>query len=297
MRTVFQTLMTKSLLRPTDRLSQTVAALARLLDQVMNDIQTLDSEVQEEVLTAVQQSEAALERQAAERLKVAVEEAQQNTRTLVTDELEARFKKLTRELEQLKSAPTDWETERAGLLADRESANQLLEQATKEHNRALAETDEAAALALELQVANGINRVRAELTARMDAERAALLAERNRAQQRLADLTSDHEGELTGAVNKVRSELIGEIEGLRRELKEARDAAAQAPIPASTPISSAETHVLQKEIARVEDLIRSLSQIVENPATELSVIIRKSAERAELHSYLRGLRFIGQASG
>ena len=257
MRTILQTLMTKSLLRPTDRLSQTAATLARLLDQLMNDIQALDSEVREEILTAVQQSEAALAQQAAERLKVAVEQAKE------------------------KSAPADWESERARLVADCESANQLLEQARKEHDRALAETDEAAAIALELQVTNGVNRVRAELMARMDAERAALLAERNRAQQRLADLTSDHERE---------------IEGLRRELEEARHAAVQAPVPPSTQMSSVETQVLRQEIARVEDLIRSLSQIVENPATELSVIIRKSAERAELQSYLRGLRFIGQAS-
>ena len=90
----------------------------------------------------------------------------------------------------------------------------MQEQARKEHDRALAETDEAAAVALELQVTNGVNRVRAELMARMDSERAALLAERNRAQQRLADLTSDHERELAEAVNKVRSELTEEIEGL-----------------------------------------------------------------------------------
>src|SRR6184192_3507537 len=127
MRTILQTLMTKSLLRPTDRLSQTAATLARLLDQLMNDIQALDSEVQEEILTAVQQSEAALAQQAAERLKVPVEQAKE------------------------KSAPADWENERARLVADCESANQLLEQARKEHDRALAETDEAAAVALELQ--------------------------------------------------------------------------------------------------------------------------------------------------
>ena len=79
MRTILQTLMTKSLLRPTDRLSQTAATLARLLDQLMNDIQALDSEVQEEILTAVQQSEAALAQQAAERLKVPVEQAKEKS--------------------------------------------------------------------------------------------------------------------------------------------------------------------------------------------------------------------------
>src|SRR5262249_10204997 len=49
MRPAMETVMTKATLRGTDRLVQTVAALARLLDQTMNDIQALDSEVQEEL--------------------------------------------------------------------------------------------------------------------------------------------------------------------------------------------------------------------------------------------------------
>src|SRR2546422_11408662 len=42
-----ETVGTKPALRATDRLRQTVAALAKLLDQTMIDIQALDSELQE----------------------------------------------------------------------------------------------------------------------------------------------------------------------------------------------------------------------------------------------------------
>jgi hypothetical protein len=229
--------------RATDRVSQTVAALARLLDQVMNDIQALDSEVQEQVL----------------------------------------------------AASAEWEGERARLVADCEHANDLLQEARKEQNRALAETDEAAAIALELQVSTAVNRMRSELTAQMDADRATLIAERNRAQQRLADAASECELQVREAVNKVRLELTKEIESLRDRVEEANQAAAMAQASAATEVASDRSQVIQAEIARVEAWIHEISQLVESPHTELSVVIRKNVERAELQSYLRGLRF--QVSG
>jgi hypothetical protein len=231
--------MSKTTLQTTGRMNQTVAALARLLDQVMNDIQVLDTEFQDHVSAT-----------SAER-----------------------------------------ETERARLMAECENANQLLAQARKEHKRAQAETDEAAAIALELQVSTAVNRMRAELTAQMDADRAALVAERNRAQQRLADSASDHERELTEAVNKVRLELAVEIESLRQQVEEAKHAAAQAQESTLSEASGDWFKGVQDEIVRVGIQIHTISQIVENRDTELSIVIRKNVERAELESYLRGLRF------
>jgi len=38
-------------------------------------------------------------------------------------------------------------------------------------------------------------------------------------------------------------------------------------------------------------LIQEINSVIDNPDTELSVVIRKNAERAELESYLKGLRF------
>src|SRR2546428_10424855 len=86
-------MVTKPTLRATDRLGQTVAALARLLDQTMNEIQTVNSEFQERILQTAQEKEASLQQQGAERLKSAIEETEQKTPALITKKLQTRFKK------------------------------------------------------------------------------------------------------------------------------------------------------------------------------------------------------------
>jgi chromosome segregation ATPase len=242
-----ETLMIKPALRGTDRLTQTVATLARLLDQTMNDIQALDSEFQEQ-MEAVQEAQASIEQQNTERLRIAIDEAERSAG----------------EVARLREAAAGWDAERAALLAECERARQLVDQTKREHDLALAETDEAAAIALERQVATAVERMRSDLTARFEADRAALIAERNRAQQRLADIASEYERQL--------AELA---------------AVSAAPPQQSVPGLEA----VQAEIDRVEVMIQGISRVVENPETELSVVIRKNVERAELESYLRGLRF------
>jgi len=178
-----ETVGTKPPLRATDRLRQTVAALAKLLDQTMIDIQALDSELQE-------------------------------------------HNQVSKELEQLRQATAEWGIERAKLLA-------LVDHGRTENGRAMAETDEAAAIALDRQVTSAVERIRADMRAQLDVERAKLAPE---------------------------------------HLRVAEEA-------------------VEAEVARVEALIREVNNVIDNPDTELSVVIRKNAERAELESYLKGLRF------
>jgi hypothetical protein len=79
-----------------------------------------------------------------------------------------------------------------------------------------------------------------------------------------------------------------ECDALKAELEKAK----QAPPPAAaSKQSAAEIEALKAEVIRVEGLIQEISKIVEDHETELSVVIRKNVERAELESYLRGLRF------
>jgi hypothetical protein len=210
---------TKSTLKGTEQLVQTVSALARLLDQAMNDIQTVDTEFQEEL------------GHSAEKLKIAMQEAERNGN----------------ELKKFREAATAWETEKAGLVAEKAGLV-----------AAMAETDEAASIALETQIATAVERVRSEINARWEADRATLLADRNRAQQRLADMAT-------------------ECDTLKQELEAAR--------------KSLNVEAIEAEVARVETLIQEISRVVDNQETELSVIIRKNVERAELESYLKGLRF------
>jgi hypothetical protein len=327
--------LTKPPLKTTEHLQQKLSALARLVDQTMNDVQVLDSEFQERVLQAAIQTEASFEQQSAERVRTAVEEAEHNTRTLVTEELQTRFKKqmteaeaireeviaerdlLTEELERMKQAVTAWEIERRELMADSQRANQMLEETKSEHSRAITESDEAAAIALERQMARALERVRTEGATRWDTERAHLVAQRDRAFKSLADLDADHQQALA-EVNRSRSEVAHERDGLRRQLEQATKTVAQleaernrfrdeceksrrrlaeagikggASSKNSEASSSPVAESINAEVARIEEMVHAISHIIEDPATELSVVIRKNAERAELESYLRGLRF------
>ena len=74
-------------------------------------------------------------------------------------------------------------------------------------------------------------------------------------------------------------------------MEDARRLAAAASKPASEQAGSAQGEPIHAEVSRVEALIQSISKIVDDPETELSVVIRKNVERAELESYLKGLRF------
>jgi hypothetical protein len=144
-------------------------------------------------------------------------------------------------------------------------------------------------MALEKQVATATSRLRAELTARWEKERAHLLGERNRAQQRLADASAEYE-----------QQLAGELDSLRKQLQSVPPPAAPAPAESVVPPPAApapaegvfiDTEAVRAETARIEEMIRDIAKLVEDPETELSVVIRKNVERAELESYLRGLRF------
>jgi hypothetical protein len=306
----------KTELRAKDRLGQTVSALAKLLDRTMNDIQMLESEFEQQIAQTISETEASVERRAAERLHLAVEEAQQSARSSVREALEAQFREetavaveavrkklaaenaqLEQEISRLRQTGADWEVERARLTTESQRANQLLDQTRQDHSRNLAETDEAAALALERQISTAVDRVRSELTARWNAERAYIVAERNRAQQRLAESSTDYEQQLANSLDILRSKLTDERDELRRELDKTTQQLAQMHSEQNRtreerdhpPVANVET--LRAEISRVEDLIQALSEDIENPETELSAVIRKNAERAELESYLRGLRF------
>jgi chromosome segregation ATPase len=282
--------MTKPALQATDRLRQTVAALARLLDQTMNDIHSLDSEFQERVAQVIQQADVRMTEEMRARFNQQIATAVEAVRNEAAGDREA----LIQELDRLKHSASEWQNERAQLAADYQRANDLLEQTRNELDRSRTETDEAAAIALERQIATAVEGVRAELSRRWANERAALVAERDQAAEALArvERTAAYEWEKKMAAAKEqweaeRTQLIADHE---RALTAAAEAAVSLPSP-SEEKSSIDIDGLRAEFNRVATLIQEISRVIENPETELSVVIRMNAERAELESYLRGIRF------
>jgi hypothetical protein len=65
-------------------------------------------------------------------------------------------------------------------------------------------------------------------------------------------------------------------------------AASAANAKARPSVNSEE---LAKEIERIEGQINKISLLIDDPQTDLSIVIRKNVERAELESYLKGIRF------
>jgi chromosome segregation ATPase len=100
-----------------------------------------------------------------------------------------------------------------------------------------------------------------------------------RALERTAHIGADWESE--------RGSLNAEIERLQSALAVAQ-AHREIEKSAEPPANSA---ALAKEIERVENLIMEISTVIDDPVTSLSIVIRKNLERAELESYLKGIRY------
>jgi hypothetical protein len=335
--------------KTTDTLRQALATLAALMDRTINEVNVLDAEIQDGIRNAVQETQESLQKQSYERQQLAIEEAVQKTRALVSEEFFGEMQRITDECAR---------------------ATALVEKSKEEHLKEMADTEEAAAVALERQVARAVDRVKTELTGEIDSLKAELeranqllieskaefrraatekesalkdaadklrgelelsitSAERTKrllaeaemtnsrllldAQQAAESVAAAHKNELADAVDRVRTELTDERDRLNRQLDELLHSAAQwdserdqlkeearaavaakdkaiadAKVSGSSAVAS---ESLQAEVHRVEEAIRLISAIIDAPESELSLVIRKNVERAELEAYLKGIKF------
>jgi len=187
--------------------------LSRLVDQTTAELRMVESdcdEVEEKTRASITEH---LEARASLQMNSAVQ--------AMRSELIAEKTLLGQEIEELRQEKVQWEGERSRLLAE---ASRALAEVKADQGRLLAETEEAAALALDVQIGTAVERARAE--------------------------------------------------GAREAQKAAVDVDA-----------------VRAEIARVEGMIQATTSEIDDPQSELSVVIRKNGERAALESYLKGVRF------
>src|SRR5688572_24807398 len=208
-------------------------------------------------------------------------------------------------------------SESTELAAERDRLRQALEESAV----ALAEGENAAAEKLQTEVASAVERVRGDL----EAERELL---RSHAQEDLAELLTELDdskallGEAQSAyasavsdlkqAERKSAELLEERDRLREKLEQLTDIAAQkelerlhlkeeydrtqqildeATAPRLSGGAGVTTDLVIAEEFRVEEQIRELSHLIDDPCSELSAVIRKTVERAQLDFYLKGLRF------
>jgi hypothetical protein len=200
--------------RSTERLVEALSTLAALLDRSINEVRTLDSDIQNRLMQAVQETEASVRNQAAEHLQRAIRDTEQKVRKETSDTLKAQF-----EID-MRTALTAMRTE------------------------------------MEVEFKKNV----CEMSAQFDEQRRWLNADLDRANQ-----------------------AVREAEAANLALAE------KANTP--PPKSGLEVEVILTEVDRVERLIAEISGVMDDPDIELSTVVRKNVQRAELESYLKGIRF------
>src|SRR5688572_6524715 len=214
----------------------------------------------------------------------------------------------------------------AELALDRDRLRRSMADAVNER-ASFEERERAASDKAQNDIAAAVERVRAELEAekgviRSQAEEdlAELLTELDESKALLTEAQSAYvaavsglrdaerkSGELLEEQNRLREQLeqitdvVAQKELDRLHLKEEYDRTTQILDEATSANGSVErgvtTELVIAEEVRVEELIRELSLLIDDPATELSAVIRKTVERAQLDFYLKGLRFSATGEG
>jgi chromosome segregation ATPase len=198
-------------------------------------------------------------------------------------------------------------TELKQLESERDLANQLLAEAAEAQQKALAENGKAEEAA-QKAIASAVQRARAEFEKELNQTK-VLLAEAQDSCARALEDAKDFE--------RKKSELLDERDRLRGQVEELTDVAAQREVErnrlkeecewanqmladansdrSSDPYGSSDS--VSTEEARIEKLMQELSTLIDDPTTELAVVIRKTVERAQLDFYLKGLRFSATGVG
>jgi hypothetical protein len=60
---------------------------------------------------------------------------------------------------------------------------------------------------------------------------------------------------------------------------------------AAAKAGTVDGEAISDEVARVERQIQEIASLIDDPETELSTVIRKNVEKAELGAYLKGILF------
>jgi len=234
----------------------------------------------------------------------------------------AEREKLVGDIQKLEASGRQWETERRQL---NDHAGQLQEayvqaqakiqgyevaaRAGNQYESKLSELKQQKE-SLERELQNARNE--------WDKERRRLTSEIERRDQQLQRISTDEEGVSSEVVDQLRKQYEARLQDaiqqktqLAQELQsaslllEAERARLSAEIGKSEGKAAAapggqtfDKEALSAEVARIEAQIQQIVTLIDNPETELSTVIRKNVEKAELGAYLKGILFsLGRSKG
>jgi chromosome segregation ATPase len=193
----------------------------------------------------------------------------------VLEALSALVGMLDRTIREVKSLDTQFQDRI--LRAVEEAQTTVQTEAAQHLDAVLAETRSR----LEERFANDV----ADLRAQWEEERNRLNSELAKMSQNAVQWETERH-----RLNK-ELERLGRIQAATQAEAEKAILAVKSATAAAKSSRAAGSDVLNKEMERVEGLIKEISALIDDPATDLSTVIRKNVERAEFESYLKGIRF------
>ena len=202
--------------------------------------------------------------------------------------------KLQADRDRTQAATGDVEAKLASVLADKQELEtrfqeKLTEAATNRRDSEVRLKEAADRFArAEESISSLQEQLKGMLSTRADLE--IKLAEVTGSVTEIQSARSGLETELNAA-SSVKTALEQQVQKLQRELQTARTHEAAAGAKAAPGVSAISSPKLDQEIARVEALLAEVMKLIDDPATALSTVMRKNVEKAELESYLRGIRF------
>jgi chromosome segregation ATPase len=195
----------------------------------------------------------------------------------VLDALSTLAELLDRSINEVKALDSDFHNRLLQAVHDTESSIQ--DQAAQHLQTALAET--------RAKLEDQFTAKMAELSAGWDAERGRLNTELERLSKTAAQWETERK-RLNGEIERLAQMQAATQAQAEKAMAAAKAAATTTAKPGGAPAVS---EALTKEIDRVEGLIHQIAALMDDASTDLATVIRKNVEKAELESYLKGIRF------
>jgi DNA repair exonuclease SbcCD ATPase subunit len=210
-------------------------------------------------------------------------------------EASAQQEKLSRELDKLQHSAGS----KGSPPAQSESAQ--ITRIKQEYQTAQAETRLAAA-AIKQQHAAELSKLQEELTAtrqRLKQLEGNPPASSESVNSEIVEQLRQQYDDRMQAMIREKTQLSDELRTVTSALEEERMRLATSDGKnANTNHTGINTTVIDAEVARIQEMIAGIARLIDDPETELSTVIRKNVERAELDAYLKGILFsLGRGSG
>jgi len=196
---------------------------------------------------------------------------------------------LDRTINEVKALEIDFQKRIADAVQKKEEA--IRTEASAHIEAVRREVQEALTGRFQAEMQSGLDSLRSEFQAERDRWSSESGMERDRLHKDLQHASNTaselqvERAKLTAEFQRLKEESAQEISKFRAAAEAATAAAAAAAkAPPKTPSS-------KDELARVQARLAEVTSVIDDPATELSVVIRKNVEKLELEAYLKGLRY------